>query len=188
MIDIRGLTWRFDGAPRPALQEITLRIEPGELVVISGPSGCGKSTLALAMGGYLFQQYHGQAEGSVEVGGLDVRQVPIYRAAEIVGLVQQNPENQFCTLNVMDELAFALENRRYPPAEIRQQIAWALEVVGAAHLRDRALATLSGGEKQKVAIASMLVGRPQVLILDEPTSSLDPAATRAVLEAIGRLR
>ncbi len=188
MIDVRGLTFRFAGAPRPALQDVHLRIAPGEFVVLTGPSGCGKSTLALALSGYLFRQYAGEAVGEVHVGSIDVRHRPIYEVADIIGLVQQNPENQFCTLTVADELAFGPENCGLPPAEITARAAWALEVVGASHLADRTLATLSGGEKQKVAIAAMLVMRPQVLILDEPTSNLDPTATRAVLDVMDRLR
>jgi energy-coupling factor transporter ATP-binding protein EcfA2 len=157
-------------------------------VVITGPSGCGKSTLALAIGGYLFRQYDGQATGTVTVAGMDVRRTPIYDVAEVVGLVQQNPEAQFCTLTVQDEVTFGLENRCLPPEEIRSRVAWALEVVGASHLVQRPLATLSGGEKQKVAIAAVMAARPQVLIFDEPTSNLDPTATAEIFEVIARIR
>ncbi len=188
MIEIEGLTFSFRGAAQPALRALDLRIEAGEFVVLTGPSGCGKSTLALAIGGYLFQQYDGETEGRIHVAGMDVQTRPVYDVAEVVGLVQQNPEAQFCTLTVQDEVAFGLENRRLPRAEIRRRLAWALEVVGAVHLTHRALATLSGGEKQKVAIAAILAAEPRVLILDEPTSNLDPTATAEVLEVIARIR
>jgi energy-coupling factor transporter ATP-binding protein EcfA2 len=111
-----------------------------------------------------------------------------YDVAEVVGLVQQNPEAQFCTLTVQDEVAFGLENRRLPREEIRRRIAWALEIVRASHLIDQPLATLSGGEKQKVAIAAMMAAKPQVLIFDEPTSNLDPAATAEVFGVIAHIR
>ena len=188
LISIRDLTYCYRGGQRDALQGVNLQLEPGEFAVLAGPSGCGKSTLALAIGGYLYHQYDGTAAGSVQVDGLDVAQRPIYETADVVGLVQQNPENQFCTLTVLDEVAFGLENRRLPRDEIRVRIAWALEAVGAAQLADRDLSHLSGGEKQRVAIAAVLAARPRVLILDEPTSNLDPTATAEIFSLIARLR
>lgn len=188
MIRIEGLSFRFQASPQYALRDVSLTIAPSEFVVITGPSGCGKSTLALAIGGCLFRQYDGEATGKVTAAGMDVRQCPIYDVAEVVGLVQQNPEAQFCTLTVQDEVAFGLENRCLPRHEIQDRIAWALSIVGAGHLVDRPLATLSGGEKQKVAIAAMMAAKPQVLIFDEPTSNLDPTATAEVFKVIARIR
>jgi energy-coupling factor transport system ATP-binding protein len=188
MIAVQGLTYRYRGRQAWVLQDVNLDMSENEFVVINGPSGCGKSTLALALGGYLFHQYDGEARGSVTVSGMDVRQCPIYDTAEVVGLVQQNPEAQFCTLTVQDEVAFGLENRRLPPHEIEHRIAWALDVVGARHLLHRPLAALSGGEKQKVAIAAVMAAKPKVLILDEPTSNLDPTATAEVLRVIAGIR
>jgi len=188
LISVEGLSYRFRGSDEHALRAVDLAVEPGEFLVITGPSGCGKSTLALALGGHLWRQHDGEGQGSVTVAGMDARTAPLYDVAEAVGLVQQNPEAGFCTLTVRDEVAFGLENRRLPRDEIAQRLAWALAVVGASHLEDRALATLSGGEKQKVAVAAILAGRPQVLILDEPTSNLDPPATADLFEVIARIR
>lgn len=188
ILAVDHLSYTYRGASRPALADVSLAIEEGELVVLCGPSGCGKSTLALALGGYLHQQPGGTLEGSMSVAGRDISAQTLYEVADTVGLVQQNPENQFCTLTVADEVAFGLENRRLDPSQIEDRLTWALCVAGADGLRDRSLATLSGGEKQKVAIASMIAAQPRVLIFDEPTSNLDPTATRAIFQVLAEIR
>lgn len=188
LISIRDLRFSFPGSEKPALDGVSVDIDAGEFVVFTGASGCGKSTLALAIAGVLFNQYHGSVEGDITVAGIDARHCAVYDLAETVGLVQQNPETQFCTLTVLDELAFGLENRQLPVPEIEARISWALDVVGGAYLRHRDLATLSGGEKQKVAIAAMMAAQPRVLIFDEPTSNLDPQATEDIFKVISRIR
>jgi energy-coupling factor transport system ATP-binding protein len=140
------------------------------------------------MGGYLFHQYDGAVTGKVRIGGRDPQATPIFELTDVVSVVQQNPEAQFCTLRVEDELAFGLENHQLTQQEIGQRIACALDVVDATHLRDRELATLSGGEQQRIAVASTLVMKPRALILDEPTSNLDPESTAEVLEVLNQIR
>ena len=177
-IEIRDFSYTYPGRDEPALKGVNLNIDQGQLLVITGKSGCGKSTLAKALAGFLFQDEVAPYEGEIWVNETDMTQIPLYAASERVAYVQQNPEDQFCTLSVQDEIAFGLENRKVPPTEIEVRIQNTLAVVHGMDLMDRDLATLSGGEKQKIAISSMLALSPDVLILDEPTSNLDPAATK----------
>lgn len=188
MIKVTDFSFRYHGKNRSALEHISLTIPKGEMLVIAGPSGCGKSTLALALSGFLFQQDYGEYLGSLNYYDEDISKIPLFDMADNISLVQQNPEDQFCTLTVMDELAFGLENRCMEENEIVERIHWAMGVVQASDLLDRDLATLSGGEKQKIVIASMLAGRPEVLILDEPTSNLDPQSTANLFEVVNNLR
>ncbi len=188
MISFEHFSFRYRDGVRPALDEVSFCMEEGEIVLLTGPSGCGKSTLALAAAGFLFTQYDGETSGRVLLEGASIQELPIYDVSDVVGLVQQNPESQFCTLTVEDEIVFGLENRKYPREKIQQELDWSLQAVGAQHLRSRRLSSLSGGEKQKIALAAILAARPRVIIFDEPTSNLDPSATREIFETILRLR
>lgn len=188
VVDVRGLTFTYDGSTSPALEGINLKVYPGELLAITGPSGCGKSTLALCLAGFIPHAYGGKMEGVVRIQGRDTRDYPAGGLSGIVGLVQQDPDAQLCTLTVSDEVAFGPENLRIPPEEIRERVHFALQAVGALDLMDRKVHTLSGGEKQRVAIASVLAMTPVLLILDEPTANLDPSCTREVLRTMEKLR
>lgn len=188
MIAFEDFSFRYQGSDHQALRQITFQIEEGEFVLLSGPSGCGKSTIALAAAGFLFSHYAGEFSGLVSVNGVSAAKIPIYEIADLVGLVQQNPESQFCTLTVEDEIVFGLENKKYPRKQIQEQLDWSLKAVGGEALRDRTLSTLSGGEKQKVALAAILATRPRLIIFDEPTSNLDPPATQEIFETILRLQ
>lgn len=188
LIEVRDFSYTYPGVVQRALRKITLSIEEGAFVVVTGKSGCGKSTLGKALAGFLFQDEQPDYSGEIIVNNTAMAQVPLYTASERVAYVQQNPEDQFCTLTVKDEIAFGLENRCVNPTEIQIRIEQALTVVQGQDLIDRDLATLSGGEKQKVAIASMLALAPDVLILDEPTSNLDPIATQNVFASLYHLR
>jgi energy-coupling factor transport system ATP-binding protein len=184
---IDGLTFRYPDAERPALDRVSLRLEPRELVVCLGPSGSGKSTLLRALAGLVPHFHGGRFSGRVEVAGLDTRR---HRPADLAGTVAsvfQDPEEQIVLTGVEAEVAFGLENLGTPPREIPARTLEALEAVGATHLVGRSTATLSGGELQRVCLASALALRPQLLLLDEPTSQLDPEAADAFLDLVERL-
>jgi len=187
-IEIQHLTYIYPGTQVPVLRDLTLSIERGSFVVVTGKSGCGKSTFGKALAGFLFQDENTRYSGAVTVNGTDMSQIPLHEASEHVAYVQQNPEDQFCTLTVNDEIAFGLENQCIDPDEIEERITESLDVVQGSSLAGRRLASLSGGEKQKIAIASMLALSPDVLILDEPTSNLDPLATQNVFETLYHMR
>ncbi|CAJ35299.1 ABC transporter ATP-binding protein [Methanocella arvoryzae] len=188
VIRLKNLKFWFPESDSPVIDDVSLDIRHGEVVVITGPSGCGKSTLALAIGGFIPHVIDGRMEGLAEVCGKNTRDVPLAEMATMVGLVQQDPEAQLCTLTVEDEVAFGPENLGLPPEEVRRRTETSLAMAEASHLRNNCIFELSGGEKQRVAIASMLAMSPGVLILDEPTSSLDPEATTDIFHAIRRLK
>lgn len=188
VVEIRGLTFTYSGSASPALEGVDLQVYPGEFLTITGPSGCGKTTLALCIAGFIPHAYAGKMKGVVRVQGRDTREYPAGGLSSIVGLVQQDPDAQLCTLTVSDEVAFGPENLCIPPEEIRERVYFALDAVDALDLMDRKVHTLSGGEKQRVAIASVLAMKPSIIILDEPTANLDPSCANEVLKALKRLK
>ena len=187
MIKLQNLTFTYAGSPEPVLKEINLTITDGEFVLLSGSSGSGKSSLVRCLNGLIPHFYGGQVRGTVEVEGLVTTNHALAQLATLVGLVFQDPENQLVTTDVEREIAFGLENLGLPRAEISKRLEEALDTVGISSLRCRSLHELSGGEKQKVAIASVLALKPQILVLDEPTSELDPQGAEDVLGIISRL-
>lgn len=188
MIRVDHLTVRYPRAATPALKKLSLTIQQGETVLLLGPSGGGKSTLALTLAGLIPQHLFAHVHGSVMVGGLDPLTAPAGEPAAQVGLLFQDPEAGFATLTVEDEIAFGLENLRVPPEAMPASILHALRQVGLAEFSHRRLDTLSGGEAQRVALAALLAMDPPILVLDEPTSNLDPAATRRFFETLAELR
>jgi energy-coupling factor transporter ATP-binding protein EcfA2 len=178
---VSGLSFAYPGG-HEALRDVSLSLEPGEVVALLGPSGGGKSTLLRALGGLVPHFHGGRFAGSVEVGGLDTRRV---RPADLAGTVAtlfQDPEDQVVFTRVAAEVQFGLENVGTPPAEIAPRAAEALAAVGALHLAERPVGELSGGELQRVCLASTLALRPRLLLLDEPTSQLDPDGAAAAIE------
>lgn len=187
MISMRGLTFTYSGAVLPALKNVDLDIDDGEFLLVTGPSGCGKSSLCRCLNGLIPHFYGGEVRGSVEVHGRDVLRTPTREMAAVVGMVFQDPENQLVAMDVEREIAFGLENLAFPRQVIVKRIEEALDTLGISHLRRRQVHQLSGGEKQKVAIASVLALHPHVLVLDEPTSELDPRGAEEVLSIVQRL-
>lgn len=171
-----------------ALKDIDLSVEEGTFVGLIGPSGAGKSTLASAITGAIPHHYRGRLFGSTLVAGLDTCEAPPTDIAKVVGSVLQDIDAQMVASVVEDELLFGLESFGIDHREIEGRIASALDAVGIADLRHREIATLSGGQKQKVAIAAILAMTPRVIVMDEPTSALDPASARDVFEVLRRAK
>ena len=177
-----------DRDPVPVLRGVNFKIARGEFVVLLGRVGAGKSTLCMALNGLVPHATGGIFRGDVRVLDLNTKEHPVADLARFVGVVFQDPESQLTQMRVEDEIAFGLENLGVPSAEIERRVSWALQAVGLSDYRDRSPLLLSGGEKQRVAIASMLAMRPQVLVLDEPTASLDPVGKAAVFNVLSELR
>ncbi|MEM7049098.1 MAG: ATP-binding cassette domain-containing protein [Acidobacteriota bacterium] len=187
MIELRALTYRYPGAEQPVIEGVDLRIEESELVVVTGPSGSGKSSLLRTLNGLVPHFHGGKIAGEVEVAGRDPIAVGPRGMSNLVGFVHQNPEAHFVTQVVEDELAFAMENHGLDLATMRRRVEEVLDQLAIAHLRQREIDTLSGGERQRVAIAGVLTLQPRILVLDEPTSQLDPQSASEVLAALRAL-
>jgi energy-coupling factor transporter ATPase len=187
VIETRNLTYTYPGATKPAIQDVTITIEKGEFAILTGPSGCGKTTLCRCFNGLIPHFYGGKLEGELVVAGLKVVEHSIYELARHVGLVFQNPENQLFALSVEKDVAFGLENLAVPRDEMRKRVDWALQITGIKGLSERSPHELSGGQQQRVAIACVLAMQPDVIILDEPTSFLDPVGAQKIFEVINDL-
>jgi len=187
LISIKNLTFYYSGSDKPALCDINLEIGDGEFVLLTGPSGGGKSSLCRCLNGLIPHFYGGKIAGKVGVNGLDVTKHSTKELATMVGMVFQDPENQLVAMDVDSELAFGLENLAFAKEVIARRVEEALDTVGIVSLRHRATSELSGGEKQRVAIASVLALYPDILVLDEPTSELDPKGAEDVLNVVERL-
>src|ERR1700682_3788852 len=183
---ITHLSYWYPNAQDAALQDVTLQIEDG-LTGIAGPSGGGKSTLLRVLNGLVPHFHGGRIAGSIEVNGMDVIKTPTRRLARTVGFVFQDPELQTVYDVVDREVAFGLENIAMPRTEMAARVEEALHGAGVSHLAGRRVRTLSGGERQRVALASALAMRPRLVVLDEPTSQLDPEGAAMVLDATMRL-
>lgn len=188
MLDLQRVTYRYPGQAEPILEDLDLRLSDGEVLLVTGTSGVGKSSLLRTFNGLVPHFHGGTLSGRLRVAGVDPVALGPRGMSRHVGFVGQDPESHFVTRRVEDELAFAMENHAIAPPEMRRRIDQVLERLGLEPLRHRDIATLSGGERQRVAIASVLTLAPPLLVLDEPTSQLDPITARQVLDDLSTLQ
>ncbi len=189
MISLKGFSYWYPDAKQPALRNINLNIAKGEFCGVVGANGAGKSTLCYALSGFVPHFYRGEFEGDMQIGEINVVESSLGDLAGEVGLVFQNPFNQIsgARFTVREEIAFGLENLGLSKKEMQKRISEALEIVGVEELAERSPFALSGGQQQRLAIASILAMQPKVLVLDEPTSQLDPHSTEDVFAALRAL-
>ncbi len=186
MIQFNDFSFRYRESAEPVVRDISLTIPDGCFVGITGAAGSGKSTLTYAINGIIPHCYPGDFYGSVVVEGLDTVDTSLTDLSRLVGSVCQDIDSQMVSTVVEDEVLYGLENFAVPREEIPARVDEALAAMGITDLRDRPIDSLSGGQKQKVAVASVIALKPRVLVLDEPTAELDPASSVAVFELLSR--
>lgn len=186
MIKIENLSYTYPLSKTPALSNISFSVKPGEFVAVIGANDSGKSTLAYALTGFVPHFFQGSMSGKVSISGLDIQSTPLKKLVTVAGLVFQNPSNQIsgAKFSVYEEVGFGLENLGIPREEMHKRIEETLLLMGLFDLAKRSPYELSGGQQQRLALASMIVMSPQILVLDEPTSQLDPLGSRDVFTII----
>jgi len=187
-VQVKDLWWKYDGSQDWNLREINLEVEKGEFLAIVGPTGAGKSTLCMCLNGLIPHNFMGTMKGTVVVGGMNTLEKRVADLSEKVGLVFEDPESQFIGMSVEEELVFGPENLGVPKEEIKQRMEQTLDIVRMKDYLNKAPYELSGGQKQRVAIASALVTCPEIMVLDEPTSQLDPVGKAEVFSVISELK
>lgn len=187
MIVFSGVSLIYPTSTKTILEDLNFTVAEGELVLVMGSTGSGKSSLLRLINGLVPHHTGGILAGDISVNGISTREVKPGGLAHLVGIVGQNPLNGFVTDIVEEELAFGMETLNFAPDVMRKRVEEVLDLLSLAHLRGRSIATLSGGEQQRVAIGSALVMHPKILVLDEPTSALDPIAAEEVLSIVHRL-
>jgi energy-coupling factor transport system ATP-binding protein len=168
----------------PAIDNLSSSFYPGEFVVITGPSGCGKSTLCRCLNGLIPQASDGRFTGDVLVKGTNTRDCDVSDLSTLIGMVFQDPENQLLANTVENEVTFGPENLGLSPGDIEERVSWALAITGIEGLRNRLIDELSGGEKQRVAVAASMAMKPEILVLDEPTSEIDPKGAQSLIDTL----
>lgn len=188
LIELKNVTFTYRGSKGQAIKDVSLTIEPGEFIGVIGPTGSGKSTLMWAIIGVAPQILLGKIEGNITVKGMNPTKTPVAKIAQIVGLVQQDAEAQLLMTDIEKEIVFPLENLGLPREEIDRRLNYVLDLVNLRSNRLRHPFYLSGGQKQRVAVATALAMEPEVLILDEATSELDPVGAEEVHNLAGLLK
>jgi energy-coupling factor transport system ATP-binding protein len=186
-LSIEHLSFQYSTRNEPALEDINLQLAPGQIMLLAGSSGSGKTTLMRCINGLIPRTYRGMGKGDIRVFGDSVLGMPMAELSQIVGTLLQDPERQIVASYVQNEVAFGLENLGIPRDEILRRVDETLSYLNITYLRDRETFQLSGGEKQKVALAAVLAMRPRILLLDEPLASLDPASAREALNIFRQL-
>ena len=189
LINLRNVTYKYPITKTPALQNINLQVNEGEFVAVIGPNGAGKSTLCYTLAGFVPHFFKGEISGSVEVAGMESSKSTLDEWILNVGLAFQNPFNQIsgAKYTVFEEIAFGLENTGVPREEMKSRVEEAMKLTDISNLADRSPYSLSGGQQQRVALTSILVMQPKLLVLDEPTSQMDPIGTREVFGVIHKM-
>lgn len=188
IIKLENVSYHYPKTKKWVLKNLTFEVHKGEFIAIMGQNGAGKTTLCQCFNSTVPNYHQGMLKGKVSVFGIDTKNCEVSDLSDKVGLVIDDPESQLFTMSVRNEVAFGAENLNIPPEEINRRIDWALNIVGLSEYIDREPTALSGGQKQRLAIATNLAMNPSVLVLDEPTSQLDPVGTRDVFEVIRELR
>jgi energy-coupling factor transporter ATP-binding protein EcfA2 len=187
LLEIKNFTFTYPQSSQPALKDISFSVSKGDFIGITGPTGAGKTTLACCLNGIIPNFQGGKLQGRIDLKGVSIFERSTAQISRLVGSVFQDPEAQIITTEVEQELAFGPENLGFPPPEIERRISEALDLVGITDLRYRPTVNLSGGEKQRVAIAAALAMLPEILLLDEPTSELDPVGTEEIFQVLSHL-
>lgn len=187
IVKVENLTYTYPNSEEPAIKDISLEIQPGEFILLTGPSGCGKTTFCRTLNGLIPKFYNGELTGSVHVNGYNVAEHSTMELAQSVGLIFQNPDNQIFALTVEKDIAFGLENMGLSKEEMFKEIDWAASTTGIDKLRQRATHELSGGQKQRLTIAGILAMHPKVIVMDEPTSFLDPVGAEHIFDVLDKL-
>lgn len=188
IVEFRDYTWKYSRTKEPALKNINLKVEEGTFVGIIGPNGAGKTTLAYSINGLIPNQYYGVRQGAVYVLDKEVKQYRSDELTKLVGMVFSDPEAQFTAMTVEDELVFGMENLGMGVPEIRERLDWVVPLTKIGPLLEKPPYEVSGGQKARVALAAVLAMTPRIMVLDEPTSMLDPISRITLFEVLGELK